>query len=210
MTAKQLHLEEQAENLDAAVENALVKLGCTRAEADIEVLQMHSAGLFGLFGKRPARVRVKLHDRGAIARQVTRELLRLSDLGADVALSSASSQIDLVLKTDDPSRLIGRHGQTLDALQTLVGSMTDRLTTDRTPILVDVDGYRERRKDFLHRLARRMASQVRKSGKSAATPPLNLNERRILHELFKQESGLESRSKPHEGGRKIIVLHRRG
>ncbi len=210
MKHQHLQVEIAAENLDAAVEQALAQLSCTRAEVDVEVLQVHSSGLLGLFGRRPARVRVKLHDRGVIARQITRQLLKLSGFEAEIMLVSSSAQIELDLIAQDPSRLIGRHGQTLDALQSLIGTMTDRLTTDRTPVLLDVDGYRGRRLDFLHRLARRMSLDVHKSGRPASTPPLVITERRILHELFKQEPDLESVSKHHEGGRKVIVLQLRG
>jgi spoIIIJ-associated protein len=210
MKQQHLHVEVAAESLDAAVEEALGQLDCSRAEVDVEVLQVHSSGLLGLFFKRPARVCVKLHDRGVIARQLTRQLLQLSALVADVELVSSDNQVALNLVTQGPSRLIGHHGQTLDALQTLVGTMTDRLTTDRTPILLDVDGYRERRRGFLARLARRLSRKVRQTGKSATTPPLVLSDRRVLHELFKQEQGLESHSKVHEGGRKIIILQPRG
>lgn len=210
MKQRHLHVEVAAESLDAAVEKALAQLSCTRAEVDVEVLQVHSSGLLGLFFKRPARVCVRLHDRGVIARQLTCRLLQLSALVADVELVSSGDQVELNLVTQDPSRLIGRHGQTLDALQTLVGTMTDRLTTDRTPILFDVDGYRGRRRVFLARLSHRLSRKVRQSGKPATTPPLVLNDRRILHELFKQESDLESHSKKHEDGRKIIILQLRG
>ena len=96
MKFDQLHLEVTANNLDAAVENALSQLRCTRAEADVEVLQVASPGFLGLFGKRQAKVRVKLHDRGAIARQFTEGLLRLS--GLDVA-------IEVVTSTQPPSVL---------------------------------------------------------------------------------------------------------
>ena len=210
MNQQYLHVEVAAKNLDAAVEQALAQLDCTRAEADIEVLQVHASGLFGIFGRRLARVSVKLHDRGVIARQLTGRLLRLSELDATVELVSASNHIELLLTAQDTSLVIGRHGQTLDALQSLVGTMTDRLTTDRTPIILDVDGYRGRRRDFLNRLARRLLQKVRQSGKPASTPPLVLSERRIIHELFKQESDLETRSKNHEGGRKTIILQQRG
>jgi spoIIIJ-associated protein len=204
-----LHVEVAADDLDAAVESALEQLCCTRAEADIEVLQVHSSGVLGLFGKRPARVRVKLHDRGVIARQLTKQLLSLSELEADIDLVSSSEMIEITLSSEDSSRLIGRHGQTLDALQALVGTMTDRLTTDRTKISINADGYRERRQDFLKQLAQRMTRKVIQTGKPATTPPLNVNERRILHDLFKQEPDLVSRSKNHEGGRKVIILQSR-
>ena len=210
MKQQSLHVEFTANSLDKAVEQALAQLDCTRAEADVEVLQVHSSGLLGIFGKRPARVRVKLHDRGAIARQFAGQLLHLSGLDARIEVVSSSNQIELLLTAEDPSLLIGRHGQTLDALQSLVGTMTDRLTTDRTPVCLNVDGYLERRRDFLNRLARRLTQQVRDSSKPASTPPLVLSERRFLHDLFKQEPDLESSSKNHEGGRKIIVLQPRG
>jgi spoIIIJ-associated protein len=135
-------------------------------------------------------------------------LLALSDLVAEVNLTASSDRIDLLLSGEEPSRLIGRHGQTLDALQTLVGSITDRLTTVRSPINLDVDGYRIRRRDYLRSTARRMAQKVRQSGKPATTPPLSQYERRYIHGIFKQEPGLRSHSKDHEGGRKIVVLQR--
>ena len=210
MKRQHLHVEVTADNLDAAVEKALAQLSCTRAEVDVEVVQVHSSGLLGLFGKRPAKVRVKLHDRGVIARQITQQLLQLSGLEAETSLLSTSVQIELHFTSVDPSRLIGRHGQTLDALQTLVRTMTDRLTTDRTPVLLDVDGYRGRRLDFLNRLADRLSKEVRQTGKPASTPPLVISERRILHERIKQEADLETISKNHEGGRKTIVLNLRG
>ncbi|MDH3869350.1 MAG: Jag N-terminal domain-containing protein [Desulfuromonadales bacterium] len=201
-----LHLEVTAENLDTAVENALSQLKCTRAEADVEVLQAASPGFLGLFGKRQARVRVKLHDRGAIARQFTDGLLRLSGLSVEIEVLTSTKQIQLLLSSDDSSLLIGRHGQMLDAMQSLVGTMTDRQTTDRTPIVLDVDGYRARRHEFLTRLADKLSCKVRETRKPATTPPLTLGERRILYERFKQEVDLEAISRNHEGDRKVMVL----
>lgn len=204
-----LHLEVAAENLDTAVEKALAQLRCTRAEAEVEVLQVPSSGFLGLFGKRQAKVRVQLHDRGAIARQFAGNILRLSGLAADLEVVNSAKEIQILLSSDDSSLLIGRHGQTLDALQNLVGTMTDRQTTDRTPIVLDIDGYRARRHDFLHHLAKKLSRKVRQSGESATTPPLGLSERRVMHELFKQEPDLESCSRNHEGDRKIIILQPR-
>ncbi len=206
MKLDHLHLEVTAENLDTAVENALSQLKCTRAEVDVEVLQAASSGFLGLFGKRQAKVRVKLHDRGAIARQFTDGLLRLSGLAVEIEVVTSTKQIQLLLSSDDSSLLIGRHGQMLDAMQGLVGTMTDRQTTDRTPIVLDVDGYRARRHEFLTRLADKLSRKVRETGKPATTPPLALGERRILYERFKLEGDLEAISRNHEGDRKVMVL----
>ena len=137
-------------------------------------------------------------------------LVELGDaLEADLQVVTSSNEIHILLSSNDSSLLIGRHGQTLDALQNLVSTMTDRQTTDRTPVVLDVDGYRGRRHKFLHQLAEKLMRKVRQSGKSASTPPLVLSERRLMHEFFKQEPDLESRSKNHEGDRKIIILQPR-
>ena len=206
MKLDQLHLEVTANNLDTAVEKALSQLKCTRAEADVEVLQAPSPGFLGLFGKRQAKVRVKLHDRGAIARQFIEGLLRLSGLDVEIEIITSTKQVQLLLSSDDSSLLIGRHGQMLDAMQGLVGTMTDRQTSPRGTLAGGADGYRARRHEFLTRLAEKLSRDVRETGKSASTPPLALGERRILHERFKQEADLEAISRNHEGDRKVIVL----
>ena len=210
MILDDLITETTSNSLEEAVEKALVQLNCTRAEANIEVLQLHSRGFLGLFGKRPAKIRARLCDRGAIARQVASRLLKLSGLEAAIDLSRSSRMIEVKMSSDNNQLLIGRHGQTLDALQLLVTTITDRLTTDRTPLEFDIAGYRLKRKEFLHTLAQRMSRKVRQSGKPAATPPLNLYERRILHELFKREPGLESHSKSYQKDRKVVVLKKQG
>ncbi len=209
MMQKPLHFEAAAENLDAAVEKALAYLKCTRAEADVEVLQTSSSGFLGLFGKRLARVRVKLHDRGMIARQFTDQLLCLMGLDVELEVVPSTKQIQILLNSNDASLLIGRHGQMLDSLQCLVSTMTDRLTTDRTPVVLDVNDYRARRHDVLAQLAARLSTRVRATGKAVKTPPLALSERRILYEIFKQHPDLEARSRKHHGDRKIIFLQKR-
>jgi len=127
-------------------------------------------------------------------------------LDVEIEVLTSINQIQLLLSSDESSLLIGRHGQMLDAMQGLVGTMTDRQTTDRTPIVLDVDGYRARRYEFLLGLAVKLVHKVRETRKPASTPPLALGERRILHERFKQEADLEAISRNHEGDRKIIVL----
>ncbi len=205
-----LHVETEGVSLNAAVESALKQLSCTRADVDIEVLQRPSSCLFGFFGKRPARVYVRICDRGIVARQVVSRLLLLSGLNAEAELLPTTNQIDLNLISDESSLLIGRYGQTLDALQTLTSTLVDRQTTERTPILIDVDGFHKRRQAFLQRLAARLTHKVRISGKPASTPPLVLSERRVLHALFNLEHDLETCSKRRDGRRKIIVVQPRG
>jgi len=75
---------------------------------------------------------------------------------------------------------------------------------------VTADSYRQHRTDFFNRLDRRMIYGVRQTGRPTTTPPLNLNDHHILHDLFKQEPGLDFRLKGYEGARKVVFLQKRG
>jgi len=75
---------------------------------------------------------------------------------------------------------------------------------------VTVNSYRQHHTDSLNRRARRLISWVHQVGRPATTPPRKLNERRVLHDLFKQNLGFESRSKDHERDRKVVALQKRG
>ena len=75
---------------------------------------------------------------------------------------------------------------------------------------VTANSYRQHRTDCFNREARRLISWVHQAGRPATTPPRKLNERRVLYDLFKQNPGPESRSKDHEGDRKVVALQKRG
>jgi spoIIIJ-associated protein len=210
MKQQSLNVEISTESPEVAIQKALTHLNGSRADADIEVLQVQSSGLFGRFGKRLARVRVCLHDPGLIARQVTQRLLLLSDLDAVVDPVSSNNRIKRNLTSQDPSFLLGPHGHTLESLKTLVCSITDRLTTGRSIIQLDVDGYLDHRRDFLGCPALSMACKERRSRKPVSTPPLVLSERRIVRDLFKLEPGPESVSRNSQFGFKFIILRTQG
>lgn len=205
-----IETETVAATVDAAVDLALERFACTRAEIDSEILQIPSRGFLGLIGRRPARVRVRLIDRGYIARRICEHLLERSGFTASVTVHSASERIELHIEGDESSRIIGRRGQTLDALQSLTVTLTDRNVPDRTPIVLDVDNYRSRRADSLRQLARRLSAQVRRSGRPATVQPLPPEERRIVHLTLEDEPGIETRSIGHGFERKMLVSSRRG
>lgn len=200
-----LEVEESGATIEEAVERALLKFGCSRAEVETTIVKAPSSGFFGLFGARPAQVRIRLTDRPSIARVIAEHLLGLSGFSCTVDLQPGGKQINLDINGDQSSLIIGRHGRTLEALQALVVLLTDRCITDRTPIILDCDGYRVRRAASLRRLARRVANQVRRAGRSFTVQVLPPEERRILHLALKEENGIESRSIGQGLERKIVV-----
>jgi spoIIIJ-associated protein len=129
---------------------------------------------------------------------------------AEVESSFRDDQIVLsVLGGEDSSIVIGRKGQTLEALQTLVSRITANIFAgtagSRLRILIDVDGYRERRRQNLVDMALRAAEEVLETGEPVDLSPLNSYERYLVHSALKDEPGIVT-SSVGEGAMKQIVI----
>jgi spoIIIJ-associated protein len=104
--------------------------------------------------------------------------------------------------------LIGRHGQTLDALQELVRSAVQRTTASRCRVMVDVEDYRKRRRSQLVQRARFLAAKVKRSGRPERMEPMTAYERKIVHDTVTEIDGVESGSEGEEPERRVVL--RRG
>jgi spoIIIJ-associated protein len=130
-------------------------------------------------------------------------------MDAEVELFHRDGQILLnVFCGEDSNLLIGRKGQTLEALQTLVTRITARKFPEAggpVRILVDIEGYRERRRTNLVDMALRVAGEVRESGEEAALEPLNSYERYLVHSALKDEPGIATRSEGDGTVKQIVI-----
>jgi len=102
--------------------------------------------------------------------------------------------------------LIGKHGQTLDAIEYILNRIVVRESGSTARIEVDVEGYRARRAESLVATARRMAEKVRETGRPATVDLMNPRDRRIVHMALKDEGGVTSRSQGDGFLRKLIIL----
>ena len=115
--------------------------------------------------------------------------------------------IVLGIKTSNPGVLIGRHGHTLDALQYIVNIITNKETEepDRRKIIVDIEGYKERREDIVSKYAYEKAEIVKKTGKKIALCYMNAVERRIVHLVLQEDPLLVTYSEGSEPFRRVII-----
>ena len=118
--------------------------------------------------------------------------------------------IVLGIKTSNPGVLIGRHGHTLDALQYIVNIIANREIEEpeRRKIIVDIEGYKERREDIVSKYAREKAEIVKKTGKKIALCYMNAVERRIVHLVLQEEPLLSTYSEGTEPFRRVIIAPR--
>ncbi|MHC1773482.1 MAG: RNA-binding cell elongation regulator Jag/EloR [Flexilinea sp.] len=144
---------------------------------------------------------------------VVKELLEKMRIKATVVgkigtLAEESDQqtIMIDIKGDDLSYLIGRHSETLNALQYITSLIVGRELGHWVPLLIDVQGYRERRERQLRQMASRMADQVTKSGRRISLEPMPGTERRIIHLALRDCKDVYTESVGEEPNRKVVIL----
>jgi spoIIIJ-associated protein len=215
-------VERSAASVEEAIEGALEELGVSEQEAQVEIVQEPQKGLLG-FGSQEAIVRVRvrdedvdaesLEDQAEVAEEFLLGLLERMDLDADVDhnLVDGVMYVD-ILAGEDAERmglLIGRHGQTLDALQEVVRCAVQRQTQSRCRVMVDVEDYRKRRRSQLVQRATSVATRVRRTGKPERMEAMNPYERKIVHDAVGEVGGLETVSEGEEPDRRVVIRKRR-
>ena len=128
------------------------------------------------------------------------------DLDGEVELEESEERIEAtVVGDEDYGLLIGRRGQTIDALQLLCYQAAFRGIRERKRVVVDVAGYRERRRETLEARADRAAEQAISGERSIELDPMSAQERRVVHEHLKDRAGVETYSEGDEPSRCVVV-----
>jgi len=169
--------------VEEALQRGLAGLGARRADVHVEVLETGRSGFLKLFGLRPARVRVeRLVRQHADVRELVLDLLRTMEIPAEVHVARSGEVIDVSITTQGlDGLLIGRRGQTLTALQHVIGRLVSREFGQDGRVVVDVGDYRRRRETQLVEKARALAQKVRTTGREINLEPLHAPDRRIVH-----------------------------
>ena len=124
---------------------------------------------------------------------------------AEIAVSQSEEQLRMVLSGENMSILIGRRGETLDALQYLTSLNVNRGREDYLRVSLDTENYRAKREEALRKLAVRMAGRCKKSGRRVALEPMNPYERRILHSALQADPDVTTHSEGEEPYRRVII-----
>ncbi len=214
-------VERSAQSVDEAVEAALAALGAGREDVEVEVVQEARGGFLRRAGQEAVvRVRLRsdpaaptleqLEDQADIAAEFLEELLDRMDIEAVVEpnLEDGSMYVDVLSDReddDDMALLIGRHGQTLEALQEVTRAAVGRRSETRCRVTVDVEDYRKRQKDRLISRARDLAKQVQRSGRERELEAMNAYERKIVHDAVAPVAGVETSSTGEDPDRRVVI-----
>lgn len=230
--------EFSGKTIDEAKAAAAAELGISADELVYEVMEEDKGGFLGLF--KTCKIAVTVADGaseltaavaeaieevaqstvtpacGETPAEVAVDFIRkvLGELGFNAEISAnveeEEGNIYINVEGDDMGTLIGKRGQTLDALQYLTSLVVNRVCNQYYKIKLDTENYRERRKETLENLARNIANKVKKTRRNVALEPMNPYERRIIHSALQNDKYVETHSEGEEPYRKVIVSMKKG
>ena len=200
-------LEEEGRTPEEAVEVGLQKLFLAREYVLVETLDEGTKGFIGL-GGRQARVRLTVTPAGErllLGRRTLEEFLRLMGADAKVQAHEAHGILQLGISGADAGILIGRHGQTIESINFLVGRILSRQLGERIHIQVDVEGYLDRRRQLLEERALRLADQVKSTGEPVTLEPMSSVDRRTIHLVLQRDTRVRTESLGEGPLRRLII-----
>ena len=226
--------EGSGRTVEEAIRDALRVLGARREDVDLMVLDEGSRGVLGL-GSRNARVRLSLlseveegdepepaaaggaaerlppappGERAQLAQDIASALVDTMGFRATVNAREEGELVQVSVTGPELAPLIGRRGQTLEALDLLVNLIMAHRHGHRVPVIVDVERYRERRREVLQEMAWRFAERVRRTGRPVSLKPMSASERRIIHTTLAEDGSVTTRSEGEDPDRRVVIAPR--
>ena len=205
-------IEKSAKTEDEAVAAALEELGLDRDEVSVEIVERAKAGFLGI-GAQDAVVRVSYEaeeDPYADIRSFLGGLLERMGIQAEMEIVPRDNGgVTVNLSGPSMGAVIGRRGETLDAIQHLTNYAVNRGGEGHMHISVDAESYRAKREESLVRLAEKMAAKVTKYKRSMALEPMNSYERHVIHTALQDYEGVSTSSTGTEPNRRVVVTYER-
>ena len=200
-------IEVSGRTEDEAIQAALEQLGLTRDDVSVEIVERSKTGFLGL-KNTPAVIKVLYEAKEERTEQVENFLSGLFErmgVETDMEISENDGMINVALTGKSPGVLIGRRGETLDAIQHLTNYVVNRGSAGRIRVNLDTENYRQRRNETLESLAARTAGKVMKYRRNMTLDPMNAYERHIIHSALQDYENITTYSIGSEPNRRIVV-----
>lgn len=218
-------IEVEGKTYEEAIKKASQGLNVDEKDLDIDVKEVDTKGILGLLGSKKVRIIARIKGRAApftdatpapeaedtpeeYGKRFLTELATITGLDFNIKVSKVSEKLDRLLfmvQCDNGDILIGKDGETLEALQYVLRLAIAKHYKQAAKILVDINGFREKRKKALTIMAKRLADRVKRTGKRQKTDLLNPYERRIIHTLFKHNKNISTKSEGEGHVKKVVI-----
>ncbi len=196
---------KSAKSVEAAIQLALDELDLLREQADVVVLEEGSNGFFGL-GAKDAIVKVSAKFTPDIkAKEFLGEVFDAMGMSVDIDITFGEKCMNVNLSGENMGLIIGKRGDTLDALEHLVNLCVNKGDGDYVKVILDTENYREKRYQTLVKLAESLAASVVRNKRKIVLEPMSSNERRIIHATLQNNKYVDTYSIGEEPNRKVVV-----
>lgn len=206
-------IEFEGKTVEEAIEKAVQFFNTPKERITIDITSDGSQGLFGLIGSKKAKIRAcvaqdPVEEKKEKAKRYLTEILRLANIPSSVQAELIDKKVFLTIKGDGSGLLIGKKGQTLDALQYIISKMVNQKPEERIPIILDTENYRHRREAKLATIAQRLGTQAKRQKKPVSTELLNPQERRVIYLALQNHPDLTAKSEGEGKLKKVIIFPR--
>jgi len=194
------------QTVEEAVQSAIEQLNTTRDQVDIDVIDEGKKGVLGLFGSKRAVVKVSMVKNPIQeAEKFIKEVTSNMNLAVEINTMVDGNHVTYELDGENMAILIGKRGQTLNALQYLVHLAINKESKAYYTVTLDAEGYRGRRKETLESLALKMADKAKRLNKKVALEPMPAFERKIIHSVLQNSGDVSTYSDGTEPHRHIVI-----
>jgi spoIIIJ-associated protein len=186
---------------------AIEELKVDLDEVKIDILEEPERGLLGLINSKPGKVKVSLKTTPAdVAKEFLEKLLEAMKVEGRVVVKEEDNVIKVDFKGPNMGVLIGRRGQTLDAIQYITSLIVNKKFGENYyRVILDTENYRQKREDTLVQLAKNLAYKAVRLRKDIALEPMNPYERRIIHSALQDDKRVTTVSEGEDPYRKVII-----
>ena len=201
----QNYIETEGDTVEEAIEHALNELEATREQVTIDIVNEPTKGILN-FGAKPAKVRATLkQDVSTAPETILKEILIRMRIDAEVESNFIDGSTHLNIVTDSPALLIGKHGQTLDAIERLLNCIVNKASLVKRRVFVNTEGYRERREERLIEMAHQVAEKVKYTAREVVLAPMSPRDRRIIHVALKEDHVVSTYSQGEGEMRRVVI-----
>lgn len=200
-------IEVSAKTVDDAITEASIKLGTTSDKIEVEVIEKGSTGFLGIKSK-PAIIKArKKNDTVDNIREFLENVFSAMNMEVTIDIKKAEDDkvYEVELSGKEMGLLIGKRGQTLDSLQYLTNLAVNKHSDGYIKVKLDIEDYRQRRKDTLENLAKNIAYKVKRTKRPVSLEPMNPFERRVIHSALQGDRYVETHSEGEEPFRHVVV-----
>ncbi|NLV15611.1 MAG: KH domain-containing protein [Syntrophomonadaceae bacterium] len=200
-------IEKKGKSVDEAINSALDELGVDIEEVEIEILEEPIRGILGIIGNKSALVRVNVKEKPE--KMAEKKLIALLDgMKIDYELEKIEVKDGLIrinITGKDMGLLIGRKGETLNAVQFILGLMVNRVAKEKVRVVLDVEDYRLRKEESLRSMAVNLSDKVKRTRRSVVMRPMSPHERRVIHTALQGDPEIVTFSQGEEPHRKVVI-----